>query len=514
MSGLKTIKDFIKENKAPRGAKYIGVFKDGEENTQKRVDIRYTNLVNNEEDTPLFRFGVLSDVHVNAMANLRNEDRGERMCECKYDFLNAMRYFQENGAKFVCISGDLVLSGEEKNKKNNGMRDWELVKDIMNMYQISGNTTSEPIPIFSCFGNHDTYDALETFVGSDGNYRLYQSLDANTNSYPRIFGTNIYYNNGTFHRLNSSQTSSITDYITWSGDTAVVDDFKRADDKIMNWIDKWKDYTFETNNMDKVSGVTNGKVVFQIFEGQEVDASEEDNVVKFGDDVIGINTFNSDGNFKDLKTKTTGSFFFEYNINGETYVFIFFSVYNGIDFESYIDEIKNPYESVGSVYFSNGVIKAKSNIKERDIDPLTGELLETHSLNSTDDIFSSYYKAGDYVVDVESHSSEYGDYYSILNIQDPDGSTRSVEVKEMGNTIYVQCVLSLGGNKALVPATTSKGDAFYELDLISGELSKLELHKVNASRRYDELSQELKTKSRLYRTVGTFCGVLTASLLL
>ena len=42
----------------------------------------------------------------------------------------------------------------------------------------------------------------------------------------------------------------------------------------------------------------------------------------------------------------------------------------------------------------------------------------------------------------------------------------------MGNTIYVQCVLSLGGNKALVPATTSKGDAFYELDLISGELSK------------------------------------------
>ena len=147
-------------------------------------------------------------------------------------------------------------------------------------------------------------------------------------------------------------------------------------------------------------------------------------------------------------------------------------VVNTIDFESYIDEIKNPYESVDSVYFSNGVIKAKSNIKERDIDPLTGELLETHSLNSTDDIFSSYYKAGDYVVDVESHSSEYGDYYSILNIQDPDGSTRSVEVKEMGNTIYVQCVLSLGGNKALVPATTSKGDAFYELDLISGELSK------------------------------------------
>lgn len=346
MSGLKTIKDFIKENKAPRGAKYIGVFKDGEENTQKRVDIRYTNLVNNEEDTPLFRFGVLSDVHVNATGNTRQEDRGERMCECKYDFLNAMRYFQENGAKFVCISGDLVLSGEEKNKKNNGMRDWELVGDIMDMYQKSGSTTSEPIPIFSCFGNHDTYDALETFVGSDGNFRLYQSLDENNASYPRIFGTNIYYNDGTFQRLDSSKTESIEDYITWSGDTAVVDDFKRADDKMMNWINKWKEYAFETNNMDKVSGVTNGKVVFQIFDGQEVDESEKSLEVKFGDEVIGINTFDGSGNFKDLNTKTTGSFFFEYNINGETYVFIFFSVYNGIDFESYKNDCDRVYPNI------------------------------------------------------------------------------------------------------------------------------------------------------------------------
>lgn len=346
MSGLKTIKTFIKENKAPRGAKYIGMFENGAGNALKKIDIRHSNLSNDREDTPLFRFGVLSDVHVNATGNTRQEDRGERMCECKYDFLNAMRYFQENGAKFVCISGDLVLSGEEKTKKNNGMRDWELVGDIMNTYQISGSTTSEPIPIFSCFGNHDTYDALETFVGSDGNFRLYQSLDKNNTSYPRIFGTNIYYSNETFQRLDSSKTESIEDYITWDGDKAVVDDFKRADDKIMNWIDKWKEYAFETNNMDKVSGVTNGKVVFQIFDGQEVDESEKSLEVKFGDEVIGINTFDGSGNFKDLNTKTTGSFFFEYNINGETYVFIFFSVYNGIDFESYKNDCDRVYPNI------------------------------------------------------------------------------------------------------------------------------------------------------------------------
>lgn len=346
MSGLKTIKTFIKENKAPRGAKYIGMFENGAGNALKKIDIRHSNLSNDREDTPLFRFGVLSDVHVNAMANLRNENRGEKKCECKYDFLNALRYFQENGAKFVCISGDIVLSGENNKEVNNGMRDWELVYNIMDKYQKSGSTTSEPIPIFSCFGNHDTYDALETFVGSDGNFRLYQSLDVNNISYPRIFGTNIYYSDGTFYRLDSSMTTTIEDYITWSGDTAVVDDFKRADDKIMNWIDKWKDYTFETNNMDKVSGVTNGKVVFQIFDGQEVDVSEKSLEVKFGDEVIGINTFDGSGNFKDLKTKTTGSFFFEHNISGETYVFIFFSVYNVIDFESYKNDCDRVYPNI------------------------------------------------------------------------------------------------------------------------------------------------------------------------
>lgn len=51
-------------------------------------------------------------------------------------------------------------------------------------------------------------------------------------------------------------------------------------------------------------------------------------------------------------------------------------------------------------------------------------------------------------------------------------------------------------------------------DNIQGELSKLALHKQNAETHYTGLSAELKTKSRLYRTLGVFCGVMTAALII
>lgn len=49
---------------------------------------------------------------------------------------------------------------------------------------------------------------------------------------------------------------------------------------------------------------------------------------------------------------------------------------------------------------------------------------------------------------------------------------------------------------------------------IEGELAKIGLQKENSQRRLDELKEALKTKKRLYRTLGTFCGVLLAVVLL
>lgn len=49
---------------------------------------------------------------------------------------------------------------------------------------------------------------------------------------------------------------------------------------------------------------------------------------------------------------------------------------------------------------------------------------------------------------------------------------------------------------------------------IDGELAKLGMQKESCRRRLDELKDELKTKKRLYRTLGAFCGVLVAVVLL
>ncbi len=48
---------------------------------------------------------------------------------------------------------------------------------------------------------------------------------------------------------------------------------------------------------------------------------------------------------------------------------------------------------------------------------------------------------------------------------------------------------------------------------VSAELSKLSLHLENVRQAYDRLSEEYRASRRVCRTVGTFCGVLAAVLL-
>lgn len=332
MGSLKTFKTLVKENKAPRGAKYIGVFKkgDGEDRLIKKINIAHTNLENDKDDSPIFRFGVLSDVHINAVGN--NGTSKERRCECKYDFLNALNYFKKEGAEFVCISGDMVLGGNSSGG-NNGIADWELVKKII----ISGSTD---IPVFACMGNHDTYSEIGKSSGYNNHFfNLYQSIDANIDSISgvaRPFGKT--------GGLGSNVLSSITEWV--NEETGEVDDFGRADSKIMEWVnDYWKQDTFYANTFENVSDVTD-QVVFQVFDGMSVDESETGNTVEFEEfpgEVIGINVLVEDnGTFKGMETKTTGSFFFEHN----GYVFIFFSPYIKIDFESFKSGCERRYPNI------------------------------------------------------------------------------------------------------------------------------------------------------------------------
>lgn len=56
-----TYRDFIKDNIAPAGAKQIGVY----DSTGKKVGvIPLGNLGRVTEEEPLYKFGLLSDIHV------------------------------------------------------------------------------------------------------------------------------------------------------------------------------------------------------------------------------------------------------------------------------------------------------------------------------------------------------------------------------------------------------------------------------------------------------------------
>ncbi len=130
---------------------------------------------------------------------------------------------------------------------------------------------------------------------------------------------------------------------------------------------------------------------------------------------------------------------------------------------------------IDTVSYSDGIITAKTQIKERDYDPLTGELLDTRPSNSNSSeefSFTDFYKIGEYKIEVITYQMENLRHYSTLDCFSPDGKTASHEFKKPDKSIYIYAVLSLSDTKALVVVATETEKEYYELDLTTGELAK------------------------------------------
>lgn len=151
------------------------------------------------------------------------------------------------------------------------------------------------------------------------------------------------------------------------------------------------------------------------------------------------------------------------------------SVVNTINLTNGIDKGLTSFEHVDTASYMNGKVTVKTTSKERDYDPLTGELLDTRSVNGSYGAISQYFMVGDYVVDVEKNFDDYGNIGSNLNIKTPDGKTETIELKEMDSTIYIQAVLAINDTTAAVPVDTGKGYKVYELDLTTCELTGADL---------------------------------------
>ena len=207
MGSLKTFKTLIKENKAPRGAKYIGIFKKDGSNSElvKKIDISHTNLENTETDEPLYSFGVLSDIHMRSN-NVTGFASEERRSEAQYDFDNAVNFFQNNGANFICACGDLGVdsysSGYTDSEECN--TDWEMVYKKLSRTTVDSQYDVFPvrtIPFFTAMGNHDTINTA--YKGGSFNKEKVKTW------------INEYWYNYTFKSNADRINESITDKITF-----------------------------------------------------------------------------------------------------------------------------------------------------------------------------------------------------------------------------------------------------------------------------------------------------------
>lgn len=129
---------------------------------------------------------------------------------------------------------------------------------------------------------------------------------------------------------------------------------------------------------------------------------------------------------------------------------------------------------VDNVYYSDGKITVNTKSKERDYDPLTGKLLETRARREAAEAFSSsFYKIGEYDVELIMYQPQNLREHADINVKTPDGKTYTTEIKEEYKDVYVYAVLELNETKVLLPATINDYEnVYYELDLSTNELIK------------------------------------------
>ena len=157
---------FIQQNAAPAGAKRIGVY-DSDGNQVTTIPLgRLTPPGGN----PLYRFGLVSDIHLYPLAAV------EWHPETKFD--NALAYFESEGCAFCVQCGDYTQTGlyMEGDADNLAPAQYAKYKEICD---------SHTIPVYGITGNHENYvvpitnnlEELKYYTGDDLYYTVAQGND-------------------------------------------------------------------------------------------------------------------------------------------------------------------------------------------------------------------------------------------------------------------------------------------------------------------------------------------------
>ena len=139
----------------------------------------------------------------------------------------------------------------------------------------------------------------------------------------------------------------------------------------------------------------------------------------------------------------------------------------------YADSARYINGKITLIYTSYDDQTWEMTVKEKDIDLMTGDVTATRDSGSTG-VYQRSFNVGEYMVDSEYNWNTELSYF-ILNIISPDGSKKTVDIKDDRKSVYeVSAVIPLSDSTALVIAYVETGNAYYELDLKSGKLTEKE----------------------------------------
>lgn len=154
-------KYFIPQNTAPHGTKSIGVYKNG----TKIYDIPLGRLTPVTK-SKLYSFGLLSDVHLAGNGSYK---------ATRFD--NALTFFENQGASFCCISGDITDTGfwyPISETDGTSYYDTKQFDEYRSICQKHG------IPVYTSCGNHESYNGYDVSKTYADVYGENPSLVVNT----------------------------------------------------------------------------------------------------------------------------------------------------------------------------------------------------------------------------------------------------------------------------------------------------------------------------------------------
>lgn len=154
---------FIPQNIAPIGAKKIGVY----DSSGNRVCSIVLGTLERPRATKLYSFGLISDTHI--------QPSSLPSASMKLD--NALTWFEEQGALFVCHTGDITNHGFWN---SDGTKDLTQFADYQRVCELHPD-----LPVYEICGNHDSYFTaitenltdLQTYTGNSLYYSVTKGND-------------------------------------------------------------------------------------------------------------------------------------------------------------------------------------------------------------------------------------------------------------------------------------------------------------------------------------------------